>query len=129
MRYFALALLLMSGVSALGEDRPQGKRHEYRGDVDLAAPPDAKPDWRPSARVKVNDSVAILYKTPIQNVEIFECTSDSSDVRVSLSTDEKGTGLRVGVRSGGKKASAKVTWVIHDLYGGTHHGRMDVVFE
>ena len=48
----ALALILASGVCVPGEDQPQGKRHEYRGDVDLAAPPDAKPamrDWGAAA--------------------------------------------------------------------------------
>lgn len=133
MIHRTLALLLIVGTLTAAEQKPESKRHDFRGDTLLTAPPNAKPTWRPSARVPVNDSISVLYAIDMKDMELFECTSDNRDVRVSLAVDEKGKGIRVGIRSGernaGKKASARVSWIISDLRGRTQRGYMDVVFE
>jgi hypothetical protein len=122
-QFHALALILTSGIGVPGRGPAARKRHEYRGDVDHSAPPDAKADWRSMIR----SLSCIRCRCRAWRSSSLLRTAVMSGCR--FSTDEKGTGLRVGMRSGGKKASAKVTWVIHDLHGRTLHGRIDVVFE
>lgn len=134
MRLLTFIAIIAAGALVRAGDPREGKEHEFQGNALLAAPMGAKADWKPSARVKADDSIAVRYAIKWEDVELFECSSDNADVRVSIAMTVDGKGVRVGIRSGdfrtpGKKATAKVAWKVYEVNGRLHFGSLDVVFE
>ena len=134
MKWLALTILLTVGALVSAEEKPEGKRHEYRADKlpsEFSPPPGAKAGWQPMSRIKANDSLSFIYPFAKKDMDGFFCSSDNSDVRLYVWEDEKG--LRVGVDTGetgkGKKATAKVSWKVIEVNGREHRWSMDVVFE
>lgn len=135
MRWIALVLLTASGALVAAEDKPEGKQHEYRADAlrnVFSAPPNAPAGWKPVVRVKANDSISVIYPFALKDLDLFECSSDNADVRLSVAEDDKG--VRVGIRSGdrtggGKKGAARVSWRVVEVNGREHRWSTDVIFE
>ena len=134
MSWMSLALLIAATGLVVPGDKPAAKQHEYRAEKlpSVFRPPaGAKADWRPVAKVKANDSISFIYPFAKKDLDLFECSSDNIDVRLSIGEDEKG--LRVSINTGetgkGKKATAKVAWRVIEVNGHEHRWSMDVVFE
>jgi hypothetical protein len=134
MKWFALIVITTVGPLASAADKPEAKQHVYRANElhsAFAPPLDAKADWRPSTRVKADDTLSFVYPFAKKDMDGFFCSSDNADVRLCVWEDEKG--LRVGVDTGKKgkrkKATAKVSWTVVEVNGREHQWSMDVVFE
>jgi hypothetical protein len=135
MKWLALIVISTVGALAPGADKPESKRHVYLEEelygVFNKPPADAKADWRPSTRMKADDTFTVIYPFAKKDMDGFFCSSDNADVRLYVWEDEKG--LRVGVDTGkkgkGKKATAKVSWTVVEVNGREHQWSMDVVFE
>jgi hypothetical protein len=137
MRWLTAACVATVGITAV-EDKPDGKRHEYRATESelhnaFRRGRDGKL-WNqlPEAWIKANESIAIRYAIKPSDVELFECSSDNPDVRLGYQPNEKDVSvvIRSGdFRSGGVKGTARVMWRLYDVTGRQHHWKMTVNFE
>ncbi|MFO0877773.1 MAG: hypothetical protein U0840_10505 [Gemmataceae bacterium] len=139
MRPVALICLLMLAALVSAADPSGGKQHEYRAaDLFRAFPRgpggprgrDGRPvGTEPTARLRLRDSLSIIYPLTLRDVELFECSSGHADIRVSLAEDDKG--LRVGVRASdrARNLSAPVSWRIVEINGREHVWTFQVRFD
>ncbi len=112
--------------------KAHGKQHLIASKELLVAPIGAKAGWMPNQKIKMNESIAVNYPIEMKDVEIFECSSESKDIRVGLVWAEKGVTvtIRSGIRDRDfKKANGIVRWKLIDFTGREYTGIFDVMFE